>query len=67
MAHSAHWQQMDTPLGLKVNTQSPSSQGFPTFSRPRVIFTLAYRLTYSKVINEDNLSKPYGNLLEILD
>jgi hypothetical protein len=32
-------------------------QGFSTISRPKAKFTLAYRLTGSKVINEDNLLK----------
>jgi hypothetical protein len=41
------------------------NQGFSTFSRPKAIFSLAYRLTDRK-IKEDNLLNLHGNLLQML-
>jgi hypothetical protein len=37
-------------------------QGFSTISRPRAKFTLGYRLTGCKVINEDYVLKLHGRL-----
>jgi hypothetical protein len=51
---------------LLVHGKKVLSQKFSNFSRSRAQFTLAYRLSGHKLINEDNLLKLHINLLKML-